>query len=90
MSLSTTDSRMLELVDLLKAKGVIRFTNDFCKAIDIDRQTITNIRNGRQRFTVANIEKAVKEYSVNPSWLFGVSDTVFIATRKRGQIAMLL
>lgn len=90
MSLSTTDSRMLELVDLLKAKGVIRFTNDFCKAIDIDRQTITNIRNGRQRFTVANIEKAVKEYSVNPGWLFGVSDTVFLATRKRGQIAMLL
>jgi hypothetical protein len=90
MSISTTDSRMLELIDLLKAKGGIRFTNDFCKAIDIDRQNITNIRNGRQRFTVANIEKAVKEYSVNPSWLFGMSNTVFLVPRKTGQIAMLL
>jgi hypothetical protein len=88
MSLSTTDTRMLALIDLLKAKGVIRFTNDFCKAIDIDRQNITNIRNGRQRFTVANIEKAIKEYKINPSWVFGVSDTVFLAPRKRGQLVV--
>lgn len=89
MTLSTTDTRMLELIDLLKTNGTIRFTNDFCKAIDIDKQNITNIRNGRQRFTVANIEKAIAEYKVNPSWLFGVADTVFLATRKTRQLSLL-
>lgn len=72
------DKRMLELIDILKQRGNIRFTADFCRAIDIERQSITNIRNGKQSFQTHHILKAVQVYGISADWIYGISNKVFI------------
>jgi hypothetical protein len=72
------DVRMLELIDILKQRGDIRYTKDFCEAIGFSRLNIQNVRNGHQSFTAFNILHACETYNVNANWLYGRSDKVFM------------
>lgn len=77
VELAITDRRMLELIDTLKGRGDIRFTQDFLTEVDIPKQNLWNIKHGIQRFSIQQIENAIKKYKVNANWLFGVEKTVF-------------
>lgn len=76
-SMDISDIRMLALIDMLKANGTIRFSQDFCDAIGMDKQRLGNIKRGETRFTIQHIEKACEVYNVNANWLFGLEDYVF-------------
>lgn len=77
MPLQPIDARMLQLIDILKQKRIIRFTSDFAEAVGTTRQIIYNIKKGHQRFTIAHIEKACKVYGVDANWILELSEEVF-------------
>ena len=72
------DVKMLELIDILKQRGDIRYTKDFCDAIEFSRHNIVNIRNGHQSFTALDILHACITYNINANWLYGRSDKIFM------------
>lgn len=74
----TTDKKMLDLIEILKTIGMIRYDKDFADSIGMIKQHLTPIKAGKQHFTPAHIEKAIKVYKVNANWIFGVSDKIFL------------
>lgn len=77
IKLNIPDSKMLELLTVLKSSGHIRSYSDFCRTIDMPRQNITNIRNGIQHFTAMHIHRACSTYNINTNWIMGVENNVF-------------
>ncbi|NAW50397.1 hypothetical protein GNY06_02980 [Elizabethkingia argentiflava] len=70
---------MLEFRTILKQTGRIKFYYEFNEAIGIQKDNLTNIKNGTKdiHFTVKHIEKAVTHFGANPNFLFGLSDKIF-------------
>lgn len=68
------DKRMIDLVKVLKDRGDIRFTQEFCDAVGILKQNYRNVKEGTQYFTPLHIANACKEYNINANWIFGLSD----------------
>lgn len=68
---------MLQLPDILKSRGKIRFRQEFCDDIDIQKQNIRNIRTGIQHFTVTHIQNACKKYGIDANWIMGIHTNIF-------------
>jgi hypothetical protein len=68
------DRKMFEAIKMLKDRGDIRFRQEFCDAIDLDKQNIRNIKLGIQHFRPEHIKRACKKYGINANWVFGMSD----------------
>lgn len=77
VKLSVPVQRMLQVIEILRANGDIQLRQEFYDTIGIARQTIYNIRQGTQYFTVDHIQKACKQYNINSNWILGLSDEVF-------------
>lgn len=90
MPLQTSDARMLQLIDILKQRGIIRFTSDFAKVLNMSRGNIVNIKDGRQSFTAAHIFKVCELYGVSADWIGGFSEEVFRKKVKKESSALLL
>lgn len=75
--LNITDARMLQLAEILQQKEIIRFRQEMWDAIEIKKQTISNIRLGKQHFTVKQIEMASRIFKVDLNWIFGFSTKIF-------------
>jgi hypothetical protein len=76
-TLHITDSRMLELINLLKQNGLVKYKYESFERIGINRQNIRNIQLGTQYFTVTHIENACKYFNVNANWIYGFETNVF-------------
>lgn len=79
----TSDKKMLELKEILKSEGVIRFDKDFCDQIGILKQNLYKIENPDKtkqphHFTTEQIEKAGISFSANMNFIFGFSTEPFI------------
>ncbi|UAB85722.1 hypothetical protein INR75_06830 [Zunongwangia sp. SCSIO 43204] len=74
------DKKMIELIDILKASGKIRFQSEFCRAVDILPQVLNNVKNSTNHFTPVHIENACKKYNINANWIFGLTDEIFTTT----------
>ena len=72
------DKNILNLIDILKQLEIIRFDVQFCESIDLRKQNLYNIRQGKNCFTPEHIYKIVKEYNVNANWIFGTDDDIFL------------
>jgi|CEGD01.1.fsa_nt_gi plasmid maintenance system antidote protein VapI len=84
--MNSTDAKMFELMNALKALGVIRFDVQFCEAIGLQKQNLRNIKSGRNHFTVSHIKNALDEFKVNACWVFGQSTEMFLRSQNRLQI----
>jgi len=73
---------MLELIEILKHKGIIKFRQEFCDTIGMQKQNIRSVQTGKSRFTVEQIEIVCNTYNVNPSWVFGYSTETFRSKTK--------
>ena len=87
VKLNITDTRMLELIDALKEKGIITYRQEFCDVIDMEKQTIYNIKIAKQHFTAEHIMRACKEYKVNANWILGLEPEVFRPQRESREIS---
>lgn len=72
-----TDKKMLQLIDILKAKGTIRFDVQFCDVLGLHKSNFVKIKKGTNSFTVEHIEIALTEYKVNANWMFADDEKVF-------------
>ena len=77
-----SDKKMLILIDTLKSFNKIKYDIDFCNAIGLRKQNLTNIKNGINHFTPEHIEKVITLFKVNANWIFGISNKVFIDNKK--------
>lgn len=71
------NSRMLELIDILMNIGEIRFRQNFYDAIELQKQNVRQIKDGRAKFTLSQVEKACRIYNVNANWLMGTEKQIF-------------
>jgi hypothetical protein len=71
IELDIADKRMFLLMAYLKKKKVIKYIQEFCEATGCYKQSMHNIKVGRQHFTVEQIRMACKVYKVNANWLLG-------------------
>ncbi len=78
--MNVPDKHILQLIEILKNSGKIRYDTEFCEAIDLRKQNLVNIKAGRNHFTPEHIEKVIKQYHVNANWIFGVSEKIFSST----------
>lgn len=65
------DQRMFELLTRLKAKGVIRFDTDFCRAVGIMKQNLARVKQGKAHFTPEHIRNACIEFNEDANWILG-------------------
>jgi len=77
------DQKILNLIDILKQLEIIRFDVQFCEAIDLRKQNLYNIRQGKNCFTPEHISSIIKTYNVNANWIFGNDEKIFL--KKRSQ-----
>ncbi len=81
--LSITDLRALELIDFLKANGIVKSKKELCNIINesnlavLHQQHLPQIAQGKQRFTLSHIEAICKIFNVNANWLMGFDDKMF-------------
>jgi hypothetical protein len=74
------DTKILDLIDILKTLGIIEYAKDFCEAIGMPKQSITRIRQGKAHFTAQHIANICKVYNINPFWIFDTQKNVFNST----------
>ena len=72
-----TDIKMLELIDLLKLSGRIRFTQQFLDTIGLKKQNLRPIKKGTQHFTVEHVRIACVIYNGNANWINGLDENPF-------------
>ncbi|MDM1396099.1 helix-turn-helix transcriptional regulator [Myroides odoratimimus] len=70
------------LIDALQAKGSIRFKKDFCETIGINSQQLVNMVAEKRTLTIDELKKLVETYDVNPYWVMGLQDNIFIKRRQ--------
>lgn len=72
-----SDTKIFELIQLLKSLGKIEYDKDFCDSIRVLKQNLAPIRQGKAHFTAKHIEMICKVYSVNANWIFGIENQIF-------------
>lgn len=73
----TSDKKILQFIDIIKASSTIRFENEFCDAVGVLRQTLYRIRNGKAHFTPDHIEMVCKVYSINANWIIDIEPNMY-------------
>lgn len=68
----TSNDRMLNLIDKLKANGVIEYRQEFLDVIGLKKQNYRRIITGDASFTVEHIRLACKHYNINANWVLGL------------------
>jgi hypothetical protein len=72
-----SDVKIFELIELLKALGLIKFDYEFCESIDIQKQNLTPIKKGLAHFTARHIQNICEVYKVNANFIFGLEENPF-------------
>ena len=72
---------MLEVIDRLKASGIITYQQEFCDALDLPKQNIYKIRIGLQHFTAEHIRAACEAFGINANWIMGVEKRSWLSER---------
>ena len=76
------DERMLMLADYCQETGICDTQAAFLESIGFTPGNISNLRRGKQHFTVSHLIAAAKKYKVNLNWLCGLSEQMFMVNGK--------
>ena len=82
-----SDLKILELIELLKSSGKIRFKKEFYDEIGLKKQNIFWIKNQDNQehqsyhFTAEHIIKICNRYNVNANWIIGIENNVFLTSK---------
>jgi len=81
--LHITITRMLFLIEVLKDKSIINSTQEFCEVIGMQKQSIRNVKIGKQHFTAKHMTLACDTYNINANWLMGLQEEIFRTTPRK-------
>lgn len=73
------DKKILEFKEILKASGKIRFDVEFCEIAGVLHPNLVKIKKGKSHFRLEHIENLIDEFRLNPNWLFGLSDKMYLS-----------
>ena len=78
-----SDKKTLEVLEILKARGDIRFENEFCEVIGLKKQNLIKIKNQEEtqkenHFTAQQLLKVGEIYKVDMNFLFGFASEPFL------------
>jgi DNA-binding Xre family transcriptional regulator len=73
-----TEQRIFKTMDRLILEKQIKNKTEFCTTIGMYPQNLTQVKRGRNRFTVSQISSICKEYNVNGNWILGTQENMFI------------
>lgn len=76
--MNEVDKRILLILEDLKRNGMITYDSDFCEQIDLKKQNFQRIKKGDVHFTVKHIENLSKKFRVDPRYVFGLSDKIYL------------
>lgn len=79
---------MLQLPGILKEAGMITLIKEFHQTAGMERQNVYDIKKGRQRFTVSQIQSVGKKYGIDFNWIFGVhNNNPFMADQSKSRVS---
>lgn len=78
--LNIADARMINVIDSLMLKGIIRYRQEFLDAINMKKQQYRGIKVGEQSFTAEKIRLAKKAFPmINLDYVLGSEKNVFLS-----------
>ncbi|MGN6435996.1 MAG: hypothetical protein ACTHMM_05665 [Agriterribacter sp.] len=84
-----TDDRVLEVIDALKAAGIIRFRQTFLDEIKMPKQHIDGIKNRGKHFSAEHIRLAKEAFPmINLDFIFSDDKNVFVKDYNKLAAAM--
>ena len=76
--MTSTNKKIFEIIDRLKALGKIRFYADVYRVMQMKKAHFNLIKLGVNYFMVDHIYFFIKEFNVNANFIFGTSDQMFL------------
>ena len=76
------DLLIFSIIEDLKKKGTITYDTDFCELVELKKQNFQRIKKGDVHFTVKHIDNLTKKFNVDPRYLFGYSDKMYMNLRE--------
>jgi len=84
--------KVLEVIEVLKANGTIRFYADVYHVLEMDKGNFNSVKNNRYDFTVKQVYTFINHYNVNANFIFKNSakmwDTNSTQTVKKSEFSL--
>jgi hypothetical protein len=84
--------KVLEVIEVLKANGTIRFYADVYHVLEMDKGNFNSVKNNRYDFTVKQVSTFINHYNVNSNFIFKNSpkmwDTNSTQTVKKSEFSI--
>lgn len=71
------DKRMIDVIDTLINKGVVKNRAEFCQEINMNLSTVNKILRGINHFTSLQIQTTCKRFKINANYIFGLEENIF-------------
>lgn len=62
--------KVLEVIEVLKSNGTIRFYADVYHVLEMDKGNFNSVKNNRYDFTVKQVHTFINHYNVNANYIF--------------------
>ena len=69
--------KVFEIIEILKARGVIRFYADVYRVMDMAKGNFNQVKIGQYDFTVRQLYLFINHYKVNANYLFKNDPNIF-------------
>lgn len=66
------NQRVLQFIDFAVSDGRCRTQREFLESIDFRPENISQVKNGKQGFTVEHLRNIAKTYGANVNWIIGL------------------
>ncbi len=77
MPYQNPNKKIIQIVSILKDRGVIEYIADFCRGIGMSTNSFNMVKNHNRNFTLKQIEKICKVYKINANYIFGLEKNPF-------------
>jgi len=74
---SEITKRLLQCHDILLQKRVVRSSASFAESLGVQRQSFNKIMKGDREVTLEMVANALREYDINPHWIFQGEEPIF-------------
>lgn len=79
----TSDKKILELAEILKANQQISTDKEFCEILEIDPRNYVKVKKGekysqRYHLTPLHIENVCKKLGIDANWIFDLSTEIYL------------
>ncbi|MGV4405281.1 hypothetical protein ACQ1PF_09625 [Ornithobacterium rhinotracheale] len=78
--MNEVDRRIISVISILKAHGIVESSKDFCNQIGVHENTVNMVKFRGRHFTAEHIQSICDTFSVNAKYIFFQSENPFVKT----------